>query len=72
MVKKVNHQSFDVRAILILVSHDEQPAVPKAAQLRSLGVFLTVMEAQDLDDVGDLLVVHQLQTQVTGREICFF
>ena len=68
MVEEVDDESLHVRAVLVLVGHDQQLPVAQAAQLRTVGVLLGVVEAQDLDNVGDLFVVHQLQP-VESRQL---
>ena len=61
VVEEVNDQTLDVRAVLVLVGHDEQLAVAQAAQVSTIRVLLVVVQPQDLHDVGNLFVVHQLK-----------
>mmetsp|Transcript_9259 Transcript_9259/g.28777 ORF Transcript_9259/g.28777 Transcript_9259/m.28777 type:complete len:534 (+) Transcript_9259:1349-2950(+) len=57
-VDEVDQQALDVGAVVILICHDHDGAV---AQALELGVVLAVeVQADDLDDVLDLLVRHHL------------
>ena len=51
---------LDVRSVLILISHDHDFAVAEALQILHGLVRLLVGEAHDLDQVVDLLVLHDL------------
>mmetsp|Transcript_73219 Transcript_73219/g.212024 ORF Transcript_73219/g.212024 Transcript_73219/m.212024 type:complete len:322 (-) Transcript_73219:780-1745(-) len=57
MLDHVDQQALDVRAIVVLVSHDHDSAVPQA--LRAV-VLAAVVQADDLHDVLDLLIVDRL------------
>jgi hypothetical protein len=57
VVYEVDQQAFDVRAIVVLVSHDHQVPV---AQLPSVSVVLPELEPQDAHHVRDLLVLADL------------
>lgn len=52
VVQEVDHKALDVGAIVILISHDHNMAVPQAA---SVGVLLVELQAQDLADVVHFL-----------------
>ena len=70
MVEEVDDKSLDVGAILVLVSHDQEFPVAQASQLCTVGVLLGVVEAQNLDNVGYLFVIHELETAETCTYIC--
>lgn len=55
MIQKVDNQTFNVRAIVILIRHDHQMAVTKTINRCIVGV---VLESQDLFDVLDFDVFH--------------
>mmetsp|Transcript_36679 Transcript_36679/g.57266 ORF Transcript_36679/g.57266 Transcript_36679/m.57266 type:complete len:285 (+) Transcript_36679:1658-2512(+) len=57
VVESIDEKSLDVGTILVLIGHDQKMAVPQAL---GGGVLRAVGEPQDLDDVLDLLVVHDL------------
>ena len=58
-VEEVDDQPLDVRAVVVLVGHDHQVAVPqRAGARRRSGVVLALLQAEDLLELGDLLVVH--------------
>mmetsp|Transcript_2795 Transcript_2795/g.7232 ORF Transcript_2795/g.7232 Transcript_2795/m.7232 type:complete len:330 (-) Transcript_2795:1332-2321(-) len=57
-VDQVYQQALDVGAVVILIRHDHDGAVPEALQL--LVVLAVQVEAHDLDDVLDLCVPHHL------------
>ena len=61
VMEEVNDEPLNVRAILVLICHDEQLAIPQTTQFRTLRILLAVVEAKDLNNVGDLFIVHQLQ-----------
>jgi len=56
-VDKVDEQALDVRAVVVLVRHDQQVPV---SQLLDVRVLHAVPQPQDLADVLDLLVLHDL------------
>lgn len=58
LVNHVDHEAFDVRAVVILIGHDHEMAV---AQTRRARVLLTLLQPEDLDDVVDLFVGTQLR-----------
>ena len=60
MADEVDDQALDVRAVLVLISHDHQVTVAQRAKLRPILVLLAVVEPQDLHQVLDLLVTHDL------------
>mmetsp|Transcript_58836 Transcript_58836/g.168974 ORF Transcript_58836/g.168974 Transcript_58836/m.168974 type:complete len:955 (+) Transcript_58836:1131-3995(+) len=66
-VDQIDDQALDVGAIVILVGHDHDGAIPETLEL--LVVLLVQIEAHDLDDVLNLLVRHHLlQGRVTHVE----
>ena len=62
-VDEVDEQPFDVRTVVVLVSHDHHLAVPQAVR-----VFVTLprLQAQDFLERRDLRVVHHLQPQTVS------
>lgn len=58
VVEEVDDKPLNVRAILVLICHDEQLAIPQATQFCTLRILLAVVEAKDLNYVGDLFIVH--------------
>lgn len=58
MVYEVHDQSLDVTPIRVLVGHQHDGAVAETLQVLILAILL---QAHDLDDVGDLLVVDDLR-----------
>ena len=60
VVDKVDQKALDVRAVLILIGHDHYFAVPKRLEVFHRRVLLLVLEADDLDQVANLLVLHNL------------
>lgn len=60
VLDEVDEKPLDVGAVLILICHDHQFAVAQGLQgVRSL-VLVLVLETQDLDDVVDLDILHDL------------
>jgi hypothetical protein len=57
-MQKVDDQTLDVRAVVVLVGHDHQVAVPKRLARRRVRVVLALLQPDDLLELGDLLVVH--------------
>ena len=49
-----------MRSILILICHDHQFAVTQRLQIRVVFVFLLVLDAEDLDEIIDFGVLHDL------------
>ena len=60
MVDKVNEQTLDVGPVLILISHDHDLPVSQTLHVIQGLILLLVSEPHDLDEVGDLLVLHDL------------
>ena len=60
VVDKVDQKALDVRAVLILIGHDHYFAVPEGLEVFHRRVLLLVLEADDLDQVANLLVLHDL------------
>lgn len=60
LVDEVDEQALDVRAVVVLVGHDHELAVAEGLVHRLFVVLLAVLEAEDLLDVRDLLVVGDL------------
>jgi hypothetical protein len=60
MVDKVDEEAFDVGAVLILICHDHQLPVPQGTQSIWAVVLLLEVKTQDLDQVVDLGIVHDL------------
>ena len=56
-MQEVDQQTFDVRPVVVLVSHDHDVAVPERLDAVVRGA---VPQAQDLLDVRNLRVVHDL------------
>ena len=54
---EVNEQTLNVRAVVVLIGHDEKVAV---SQVLRVLVLHAVAQAQNLADVLDLLVRHDL------------
>lgn len=59
VVDEVDNESLDVRSIVILISHDHEVAVTESLDV-FLVVFHTELQAHDVDDVLDLVVLHDL------------
>ena len=60
MMDEVDEQALDVRAILVLIGHDHQPAVSQRPQLFEALVRLLEVQAHDLYYVVDFSVVQNL------------
>ena len=57
MVQKVDQQTFDVGAVMVLICHDHDRAIPEVIDI---SVGLTHVEAHDLDQILQLLVSQYL------------
>ena len=60
MMDEVDDQALDVGAVLVLVGHDHHLAIPQAFDVVHGLVLLLVLETDDLDEVRDLFVLHDL------------
>lgn len=63
VMDEVDDESFDVGAVLILISHYHQLPVAQCSQLTRVSVLLAVLKAEDLHHVTDLLVVDDLHVR---------
>ena len=72
VVNKVDQQAFDVGPVLILICHDHHPPIAQCAQLLCTVILLLEMESQDLDDVVDLCIVHDLKIRSRLRNVTFY
>lgn len=61
VVDEVDDQPLDVGAILILISHYHQFPIAQCLKLSGVSVLLAVLQAKDLDNIGDLLITHDLK-----------
>lgn len=57
---EVDQKTFDVRAILILISHNHQTTVAERLQILFSVVLSLELQTEDFDDVVDFSVFHQL------------
>mmetsp|Transcript_5170 Transcript_5170/g.16442 ORF Transcript_5170/g.16442 Transcript_5170/m.16442 type:complete len:215 (+) Transcript_5170:469-1113(+) len=57
-VQEVDDQALDVRAIMVLISHDHELAVAKALDASLVLVGLALLQSNDLLEFRHLLVVH--------------
>ena len=62
-MEEVDDQPLDVGAVLILVSHDHDATVTQRLEGFRCCVLLLVTEADDLDHVVDLSVLHDLDKE---------
>ena len=62
MMDEVDDEAFDVRSVLILISHDHDPAVAQRLERVGVRVLLIVTQSHDFDNVVDLRVFITLQT----------
>ena len=65
MVYKVDEQSLDVGAILILICHDHYLAVTQLADLHGVIIVLLVLKTHDLHNIVDLCILHNLKIRQT-------
>lgn len=59
-MNKVDDKTFDMRTILILISHDHKVTITKSFQVFLFGVLLVVLKTKDLDNVVDFSIVKDL------------
>ena len=64
VMEEVDEESLDVGAVLILICHDHDAAVAQRLQRLDRCVLLLVAQADDLDHVVDLCVLHDLCPKV--------
>ena len=57
-MQEVDDQALDVRAVVILVGHDHQVAIPKRLARGRVRVVLALLQPDDLLELRYLLVVH--------------
>ena len=57
MVEEIDQQTLDVRAIVVLICHDHDGAVPQVFQIR---VGLAHVESHDLNQMLQLLIGQNL------------
>ena len=57
MVDEVDEKTFDVRTIVILISHDEQSSISQSIDIL---IFRSDLDSQDLDDILNLCIIHDL------------
>ena len=51
VMNEVDHETFDMTPILILIGHDHQFAVAKFGQVTFVHVLLAVVETENLDEL---------------------
>ena len=61
VMNEVDEKSFDMWSILILISHDHYPSIAQPHHRLRTRVFLLVLQADDLDNVVYLSILHDLQ-----------
>jgi len=61
---EVDEKSFDVRSILVLISHYHDTAVAQLPHRLGTCVFLLVLQTDDLDNVVDLRILHYLNITI--------
>ena len=71
-MNKIDEKTFDVRPVLILIRHDHETAVAKGFQIGDRAVILAVLETDDPDDVIDLGIVLDLETQIENNQLFIF
>ena len=65
VVEEVDEQALDVRAVLVLVGHDHHVSVAQRLQRVGAHVLLLVAQPDDLDQVVDLGVLHDLRARAS-------
>ena len=58
MVEEIDDQAFDMRTIMILISHNHDAAIP---QCIDIFIPLTNLNAQNLDKILNFRVGHDLR-----------
>lgn len=61
VVDEVDDESFDVGAILVLICHDHQVAIPQRLHLCMIDISFVVLKAKNLHQILNFLIAHDLK-----------
>ena len=72
VVDEVDEQPLDMRPVLILICHDHHLTIAKCLHRLGRLVFLLVTKTDDLQNVCDFGILHDLQVKKGANEIHSF
>jgi hypothetical protein len=65
-MQEVDEESLNMRAIVILISHNHYRAISESHHIFSCHVFLSVLQSHDFDQVLDLIIViHEFDRDIS-------